>query len=160
MCRSDLHPHSSGVSCEFAGPAEGWAHTVSFSPPGDAPAFVSEPILFLSIRTVLNILPEVTATPSIYCIFLVWTSGSYHQDDRASSCHPIWTSEDFTVATGHDCQPYVFYGNESRSLDDTTAPKSASTPSRFGPVGPGRSNSAVLNTSGIADPGVSRAPVV
>ena len=68
----------------------------------------------------------------------------------------VWTSEDSIVAAGHDCQPYVFSGNENGwrligSLDDTSAPKSALTPSRFSPVGPGRLNSAAFNTFKNAD---------
>jgi actin related protein 2/3 complex subunit 1A/1B len=77
----------------------------------------------------------------------------------------VWTSEDAIVAAGHDCQPYVFSGNENGwkligSLDDTSAPKSALSPSRFSPVGPGRLNSAAFNTfknadsRGLSSPGV------
>lgn len=77
----------------------------------------------------------------------------------------VWTSEDAIVAAGHDCQPYVFLGNEGRwklagSLDDTSAPKSALTPSRFSPGGPGRLNSAAFNTFKNADSrGISGAGV-
>lgn len=68
----------------------------------------------------------------------------------------VWTSEDAIVAAGHDCQPYVFSGNDGGwkligSLDDTSAPKSALTPSRFSPGGPGRLNSAAFNTFKNAD---------
>ena len=68
----------------------------------------------------------------------------------------IWTSEDAIIAAGHDCQPYVFSGSESGwkligSLDDTSAPKSALSPSRFGGGGPGKLNSAAFNTFRNAD---------
>ena len=68
----------------------------------------------------------------------------------------VWTSEDAIVAAGHDCQPYVFSGNENGwtligSLDDTSAPKSTLSPSRFSPGGPGRLNSAAFNTFKNAD---------
>ena len=68
----------------------------------------------------------------------------------------VWTSEDAIVAAGHDCQPYVFSGNEGGwkligSLDDTSAPKSALSPSRFSASGPGRLNSAAFNTFMNAD---------
>lgn len=67
-----------------------------------------------------------------------------------------WTSEDSIVAAGHDCQPYIFSGNETEwklvgSLNDTSAPKSTLTPSRFGPGGPGRLNSTAFNTFKNAD---------
>lgn len=68
----------------------------------------------------------------------------------------VWASEDSIVAAGHDCQPYVFSGNENGwkligSLDDTSAPKSTLGPSRFGSGGPGRLNSAAFNTFKNAD---------
>ena len=68
----------------------------------------------------------------------------------------VWASEDSIVAAGHDCQPYIFSGNEAGwkligSLDDTSAPKSTLTPSRFGPGGPGRLNSTAFNTFKNAD---------
>jgi len=128
-----------GTVCgEFASPAGGWVHTVSFSPSGDALAFAGHdstisivyPGSGPAVRTVrMTTLPLVTL---------------------------VWTSEDAIVAAGHDCQPYVFSGNESGwkligSLDDTSAPKSALTPSRFSPVGPGRLNSAAFNTFKNAD---------
>lgn len=74
----------------------------------------------------------------------------------------VWASEDSVVAAGHDCQPYVFSGNEGGwkligSLDDTSAPKSTLTPSRFSSGGPGRLNSAAFNTFKNADSrGISR----
>ena len=50
----------------------------------------------------------------------------------------------------------MFSGNESGwkltgSLDDTSAPKSALSPSKFGAGGPGRLNSAAFNTFKNAD---------
>lgn len=74
----------------------------------------------------------------------------------------IWASEDSIIAAGHDCQPYVFSGNEAGwkligSLDDTSVPKSTLSPSRFSPGGPGRLNSAAFNTFKNADSrGISR----
>lgn len=64
-----------------------------------------------------------------------------------------WTSEIALVAAGHDCQPMVFENTSSgwkatRSLDDTTAPKSANT-GRSSAVG--RLNSAAFNTFRDAD---------
>jgi actin related protein 2/3 complex, subunit 1A/1B len=68
----------------------------------------------------------------------------------------VWASEDSIVAAGHDCQPYIFSGNEAGwkligTLDDTSAPKSTLTPSRFSPGGPGRLNSTAFNTFKNAD---------
>ena len=68
----------------------------------------------------------------------------------------VWVSEKSIVAAGHDCQPYIFSGNKDGwklegSLDDTSAPKSALSPSRFGSGGPGRLNSAAFNTFKNAD---------
>ena len=69
---------------------------------------------------------------------------------------PIRTSEDSTVAAGHDCRPYVFYGNESGwrligGLDRTSFPKSVFIPPQFIPVGTRRLNSADLDTFKDAD---------
>jgi len=125
------------VCSEFASPAGGWVHTVSFSPSGDVLAFAGHDSTISiaypasgAVRTVrITTLPLVTL---------------------------VWASEDSIVAAGHDCQPYVFSGNENGwkligSLDDTSAPKSTLTPSRFGPGGPGRLNSAAFNTFKNAD---------
>lgn len=65
-----------------------------------------------------------------------------------------WTSENVLVAAGHDCQPVLFQGNDSGwsaigSLDDQSANKSASTPSRSSAVG--RLNSTAFNTFRDAD---------
>ena len=75
----------------------------------------------------------------------------------------IWTSEGSIVAAGDDCQPCVFSGNENGwriigSLDDMSAPKSGLTPSRFSPVGPGRSNNAALDAFKNADSGGLSSP--
>jgi len=128
-----------GTVCgEFASPAGGWVHTVSFSPSGNVLAYAGHdstisivyPGSAPAVRTVrMATLPLVTL---------------------------VWTSEDAIVAAGHDCQPYVFSGNEGGwrlvgSLDDTSAPKSALSPSRFSPGGPGRLNSAAFNTFKNAD---------
>ncbi len=64
-----------------------------------------------------------------------------------------WTSEQSIVAAGHDCQPYVFSGSEGGwepigTLDDTSAPKSASAR----PGVPGKLNkSAAFATFQSAD---------
>ena len=68
---------------------------------------------------------------------------------------PVWTSKDSFVAAGW-LPAYVFSRNTSGwkligSLNDTSAPESALAPSRFSPVGPGRSNSAAFNTLKNAD---------
>ena len=71
-----------------------------------------------------------------------------------------WTSEDTLVAAGHDCQPVLFQNTGEAwkaigSLDDTTAPKSASV--RGSTVG--RLNSAAFNTfRNAAERGISNNP--
>ena len=65
----------------------------------------------------------------------------------------MWAS---IVAAGHDCEPYTFSGNQAGwrltgSLDDTSAPKSTLSPSRFDSGGPGRLKSAAFNAFKNAD---------
>ena len=77
-----------------------------------------------------------------------------------------WTTEDSIVAGGHDCQPYVFSGNESGweligSLDDPNANKQAGgARAGLGGSSPvGRLNSAAFNTFRNADSrGISNLP--
>ena len=52
------------VCVEPANSAEGWVHTVSFSPSGDVLAFAGEPVLFFSIHVVLKMLPKITIASS------------------------------------------------------------------------------------------------
>ena len=131
-------------------------HTVSFSPSGDALAFAGKRILFYSQgHSVEHIFKGHDSTISI----VYPGSGPAVRTVRISTLPLVtlvWTSEDAIVAAGHDCQPYVFSGNEGGwkligSLDDTSAPKSALSPSRFSPGGPGRLNSAAFNTFKNAD---------
>jgi len=113
-------------------------HAVSFSPSGDVLAFAGHD------STITIVYPgsgPAVLTVRVSTLPLVTL---------------IWTSEDAIVAAGHDCQPYVFSGNEGGwkligSLDDTSAPKSALSPSRFSPGGPGRLNSTAFNTFKNAD---------
>lgn len=77
-----------------------------------------------------------------------------------------WTSEEALIAAGHDCQPFVFSGNESGwqlvgTLDDPNQNK-ASGRSGFGGGAPspvGRLQSSAFNTfrnadsRGLASPG-------
>jgi len=128
-----------GTVCgEFASPAGGWVHAVAFSPSGDVLAFASH-----------------DSTISI-----VYSGGGPAVITVKMNTLPLvalaWTAEDAIVAAGHDCQPFLFSGNEGGwnligSLDDTSAPKSSiSAGSRMG-GGPGRLNSAAFNTFKNAD---------
>jgi len=122
------------VCGEYASPAGGWVHAVSFSPSGDALAFVSHDSSISIVypggpavqRIAISTLPYVTLT---------------------------WTSEDSIIAAGHDCQPVVYSGSESGwalvgSLDDTTS-GGGKTAARAGGVG--RLNSSAFNTFRNAD---------
>jgi actin related protein 2/3 complex subunit 1A/1B len=120
---------------EYTSPAGGWVHAVGFSPSGDVLAFASHDssisVVYPTGPTVINI--RITSLPFVTLTF---------------------TSEDSLVAAGHDCQPILFSGSASGwaavgSLDDTTAPKSASAGSRVGGVG--RLNSTAFNTFKNAD---------
>jgi len=129
---------------EFTTPAGGWVHTVSFSPSGNVLAFAGHD------STISVVYPG--SGPTIHTVRM----------STLPLVTLIWASEDSVVAAGHDCQPYVFSGNEGGwkligSLDDTSAPKSTLTPSKFSPGGPGRLNSAAFNTFKNADSrGISR----
>ena len=137
-------------------------HIVSFSPPGDVLAFAGEPILFLSIHVVLNMLPDRGRDNTIGAVYpsAVRAVGM----TALPLVTPVWTSEDSTVAVDHDCRPCVFYGNESGwrligGLNRTSAPKSVFAPFLISPVGTRRLNSAAFSTSSTRILGVSRAPV-
>jgi len=126
------------VCGEFASPAGGWVHAVSFSPSGDVLAFAGHD------STISIVYPG--SGPVIHTIRMT----------TLPLVTLVWASEDSIVAAGHDCQPYVFSGNEGGwkligSLDDTSAPKSTSSPSRLSAVGPGRLNSTAFNTFRNAD---------
>ncbi|THH27421.1 hypothetical protein EUX98_g6758 [Antrodiella citrinella] len=127
------------VCGEYTSPSGGWVHAVGFSPSGDVLAFASH-------DSTINIV--YPGGPAIYTI--------------RSSTLPLvtltWTSEDTIIAAGHDCQPYVFQGNESGweltgTLDDTNAAKSSGgTRAGLGNASPvGRLNSAAFNTFRNAD---------
>jgi actin related protein 2/3 complex subunit 1A/1B len=120
---------------EYTSPAGGWVHAVGFSPSGDVLAFASHDssisIVYPAGPTIINI--RTSSLPFASLAFV---------------------SEDSLVAAGHDCQPILFSGSGSGwaavgSLDDTTAPKSATGGSRVGGVG--RLNSAAFNTFKNAD---------
>ena len=54
-----------GTVCgEFASPAGGWVHTVSFSPSGDVLAFAGKPASFVSTGTMLSALVKAMIAPS------------------------------------------------------------------------------------------------
>lgn len=123
---------------EYASPAGGWVHSVGFSPSGDVLAFASHDssvtVVYPGSQAIYHIkmstLPLVTLT---------------------------WTSEEAIVAAGHDCQPFVFSGNEGGwqlvgTLDDANANK-ASGRSGFGgaPSPVGRLQSSAFNTFRNAD---------
>ncbi|THG99961.1 hypothetical protein EW026_g2471 [Hermanssonia centrifuga] len=122
---------------EYSSPAGGWVHTVGFSPSGDVLAFASHDssinIVYPGGPVVYNIrmttLPLVTLT---------------------------WISEESIIAAGHDCQPFVFSGNQSGwelvgTLDDPSSNK-ASGRSGFGAPSPvGRLQSSAFNTFRNAD---------
>ncbi|TCD70937.1 hypothetical protein EIP91_000843 [Steccherinum ochraceum] len=99
------------VCGEYTSPSGGWVHTVGFSPSGDVLAFASHD------STITIVYP---GGPAIYSI----------RSNTLPLVTLTWTSEDSIVAAGHDCQPYVFRGNEAGwelvgSLDDTNAAKSS-----------------------------------
>lgn len=122
---------------EYASPAGGWVHAVGFSPSGDVLAFASH-------DSTINIVhPE---GPVIHCIKL----------QTLPLVTLVWTSENAIVAAGHDCRPRVFSGTqngwqETGSLDDATAARSAD--SRFGGGSPtvGRLKSGAFATFRDAD---------
>lgn len=125
-----------GTVCgEFATPAFGWVQGVSFSPSGDALAFVGHDA---SLTVVYPSAPEhpphavyVVRLPSLPYVAIQFIS------------------ETAFVAAGHDCQPMVFEGNASvgwrlvRSLDTAGA---AATKPRPPPPPP---KSAALASSGV-----------
>ncbi|KAF8559729.1 WD40 repeat-like protein [Imleria badia] len=118
---------------EFASPAGGWVHAVSFSPSGEILAFASHDS----------------------SISIVYPGGPVVQSIRISTLPYVtltWTSEESIVAAGHDCQPVVFSGSEAGwgfigSLDDTTS--GAKSSAKAGGVG--RLNSSAFNTFRNAD---------
>jgi len=124
---------------EYTTPAGGWVHAVGFSPSGDVLAFASHDS---SVTVVYPGGPAVFTIkmPSLPLVALTWVS------------------EDSIIAAGHDCQPYVFAGNEGGwnlvgTLDDPQSNKSAGGGrSGFGGASPvGRLNSAAFNTFRNAD---------
>ncbi|KAI0782228.1 WD40 repeat-like protein [Abortiporus biennis] len=132
---------------EYTSPSGGWVHSVGFSPSGDVLAFASHDS---SISIVYPGGPAMYTIkmPSLPLVTLTWTA------------------EDSIVAAGHDCQPYVFAGNQGGwdlvgTLDDPHSQKSAAGGrSGFGGGSPvGRLNSAAFNTFRNADSrGISSLP--
>ncbi|KIY71030.1 actin-related protein 2/3 complex, subunit 1 [Cylindrobasidium torrendii FP15055 ss-10] len=117
---------------EYTSPSGGWVHAVAFSPSGDAMAFASHD----SSITVVYPSSGVCTVKMVSLPAMTLT----------------WTSEQSIIAAGHDCQPYVFSGNEGGwegvgTLDDVTGPKAggAARP------GVGKLNSAAFNTFRSAD---------
>ncbi|KAH8099507.1 actin-like protein ARPC3 [Cristinia sonorae] len=124
---------------EYSSPSGGWVHTVGFSPSGDILAFASH-------DSTINIV--YPGGPAIYTI----------KSNTLPLVTLTWTTEETIVAAGHDCQPYVFSGNESGwqlagTLDDTNAAKSSGgNRAGYGGASPvGRLNSAAFNTFRNAD---------
>jgi actin related protein 2/3 complex subunit 1A/1B len=140
---------------EYSSPAGGWVHAVAFSPSGDLLAFASEPLLHFSALKFANISPPGHDSS----VNVVYPLGGVI-NVRMSTLPLVtltWISEDTIVAAGHDCQPLVFSGSEQGwravgSLDDTSAPKSSSSPrSGFGSPTVGRLDSAAFRTFRNAD---------
>ena len=76
-----------------------------------------------------------------------------------------WTSDESLIAAGHDCQPFVFSGNQSGwqlvgTLDDPNANKSSGRSGFGGSPSPvGRLQSSAFNTFRNADTrGISNVP--
>lgn len=123
---------------EYASPAGGWVHSVGFSPSGDVLAFASHDssitVVYPGSQAIYHIkmttLPLVTLT---------------------------WTSEEALVAAGHDCQPFVFSGNEGGwqlvgTLDDPNQNKGSGRSGFGAPPSPvGRLQSSAFNTFRNAD---------
>ncbi|OBZ65711.1 Actin-related protein 2/3 complex subunit 1, partial [Grifola frondosa] len=131
---------------EYTSPTGGWVHAVGFSPSGDVLAFASHD------SSISIVYP---GGPAVYTIKM--------------STLPLltlaWTTEDSLVAAGHDCQPFVFSGDQSGwqlvgSLDDPSANKaSGGGRSGFGGAPVGRLSSAAFNTFRNADSrGISNVP--
>ncbi|KAI8461682.1 WD40-repeat-containing domain protein [Phakopsora pachyrhizi] len=85
---------------DFSSPAGGWVHDVSFSPSGDALAFVSHDstvtIVYPSAPDAPPSAVHVIKLPSLPLVSLTFCG------------------EDTFVAAGHDCQPLVFQGDSNR----------------------------------------------
>ncbi|EKM55281.1 uncharacterized protein PHACADRAFT_255781 [Phanerochaete carnosa HHB-10118-sp] len=123
---------------EYASSSGGWVHSVGFSPSGDALAFAghdsSVTVVYPSSQAIYHIkmttLPLVTLT---------------------------WTSEEALVAAGHDCQPFVFSGNEGGwqligTLDDPNQNKTSGRSGSGGAPSPvGRLQSSAFNSFRNAD---------
>jgi len=136
----DKYPFNSTFG-EFASPSGGWVHSVAFSPSGDSLAFVSHD------SSISVVYPVPGGSPAVYTIKM--------------STLPLvtltWTTEESVVAAGHDCQPFVFQGNQGGwqlvgTLDDPNANKQSGGRSGFGAPSPvGRLNSSAFNTFRNAD---------
>ena len=140
-----------GTVCgEFATPSTGWVHGVSFSPSGDALAFVGhDASLTVAYPTGPEQPPQaihVMHLPSLPYVTV------------------LFTAENALVAAGHDCQPMVFEGNVSqgwrlvRSLDTAgaaaTKPKPPPPPPKSAALassGVGRLNNEAFNRFKAAD---------
>ncbi|KIP08775.1 hypothetical protein PHLGIDRAFT_18846 [Phlebiopsis gigantea 11061_1 CR5-6] len=123
---------------DYTSPSGGWVHSVGFSPSGDVLAFAAHDssitVVYPGSQAIYHIrmttLPLVTLT---------------------------WTSEEAIVAAGHDCQPFVFSGNEGGwqligTLDDANANKASGRSGFGGPASPvGRLQSSAFNTFRNAD---------
>lgn len=127
-----------GTICgEFKTPAGGWVHGVSFSPSGDALAFVGHDS---SLSVVYPSAPDqpphalhVLRSPTLPYVAVQWTS------DGA------------LVAAGHDCQPVLFTGDVnagwtlSKSLDAGAAVAGKAAPPPPPPKPAGVSSVGKLN---------------
>ncbi|KAI5900549.1 actin-related protein 2/3 complex, subunit 1 [Schizophyllum commune H4-8] len=120
------------VCGEYASPAGGWVHGVSFSPSGDVLAFVSHDssvsVVYPATNAIFNV--RISSLPFVTL---------------------AWTSENSVVAAGHDCHPVVFQGDESQgwagagTLDDMKSVGAAKAQTV------GRLNSGAFNVFKSAD---------
>ncbi|KAL1744351.1 WD40-repeat-containing domain protein [Schizophyllum fasciatum] len=120
------------VCGEYASPAGGWVHGVSFSPSGDALAFVSHDssisVVYPGSNAIFNV--RISSLPFVAL---------------------AWTSENSVVAAGHDCHPVVFQGDEAQgwagagTLDDMKSVGAVKSQAA------GRLNSGAFNVFKSAD---------
>ncbi|KIY50749.1 WD40 repeat-like protein [Fistulina hepatica ATCC 64428] len=121
---------------EYTSPSGGWVHGVAFSPSGDALAFVSHD------SSISVVYPGSQAVYRIHLRTLPLTT-------------LVWTSENAIVAAGHDCQPYIFQGDEGTgwadvgSLDDGKSSVDGAASAGLGR--PGRLNAGAFATFRNAD---------
>ncbi|CEH17511.1 actin-related protein arpc3 [Ceraceosorus bombacis] len=145
------------VCAEFAAPAGGWVHDVSFSPDGDSLAFVAHD----SSVTIAH--PSAPGAPP-HAVHVIRSPTLPYVSLR-------FVSPTSFVAAGHDCQPVLFTGDVTsgwrlaKSLDSAAVaggkapPPPPPKPSGVG--GPGRLNNEAFNRFKSADArGVSTATSV